>query len=118
METTIIGYLASTTSLVAFGSQFYHIVKSKKTEGISIYRTVFDVISLGLWVIYAARVEDNPLLSAATFEFVTSIGIFILLIYKRHKPIYAIKDWTPPPSPPGEPQSFIIDVRSERRNSV
>ncbi len=116
METSIIGYVATSTSVIGFGSQAFHTMKSKSTAGLSLYRTIFDFVSLGLWVYYAARVEDNPLLIATTFEFLLS-GVIMVFIFKlRHKEV-AVKDYTPPPSPGSDPGS-LIEIKIERRNSV
>lgn len=118
METNIIGYIATSTSVMGFSSQAYHTLKSKSTAGVSIYRSIFDVLSLGLWVYYAARVDDNPLLIATAFEFVLSTVIMIVVIHYRKKSA-AIKDYTPPPSPPhSESESSYIEVKIDRRNSV
>ncbi len=124
MESLVVGYLASSTSIIAFGSQFYHTIKTKTTAGLSLNRSIFDTISLVLWVYYAARLEDIPLLIATACELLTSIGV-IVLIYKNRKHVFlSVKDYTPPPSPPQQqsPHSdtIIIEVKpeSQRRNSV
>jgi hypothetical protein len=117
MERSVVGFIATTTSVAAFGSQFIHTVYSKTTEGISIYRTVFDSISLCLWVYYAAREEDNPLLIATAFELLCSISLLGLIIKNKNTVFSAVKDYTPPPSPPSEPKFITVEVR-DRRNSV
>lgn len=116
METNIIGYIATSTSVIGFGSQALHTMKSKTTAGMSLYRTIFDFISLGLWVFYAARVEDNPLLIATAFEFFLS-GIIMVFIIKSRKKEISIKDYSRPPSPESDPGS-LIEVKIDRRNSV
>ena len=118
METGIIGFVATTTSVLAYGSQFYHTVKTKTTEGISIYRTIFDATSLGLWVYYAARTEDNPLLLATTFELICSLTIMILIVKNRNVRFAAVKDYTPPATPPHEPNFITLDITAGRRNSI
>ena len=120
MELNTIGYIATSTSVLGVSSQAYHLYRSKTTAGISLYRTLFDVLSLGLWVYYAARVEDNPLLIATAFEFLFSA--VIMMFYLKHRPKqYAIKDYTPPPSPPHSDTSTgstLIEVKIDRRNSI
>jgi uncharacterized protein with PQ loop repeat len=126
METTIVGYAATSSSVLAFGSQFYHTLQSKTTNGLSVHRTIFDVVSLALWVYYAARVEDNPLLIATALELFTSIGVCILLFKKKRMsvlPLYEKKyKYSPPPSPLSDPKSqseeFSIVVVPSRRYSV
>ena len=117
METTIVGFIATSSSVLGYGSQFAHTLKSKTTEGMSMYRTIFDATSLGLWVYYAARTEDNPLLIATTFEFLCSLCIMVLIL-KNRRQFTSVKDFTPPPSPPSEPKFTIIDVKPERRSSI
>jgi len=118
MELNVIGYLATSTSIIAFGSQFVHTIKTKSTEGLSLYRTVLDVVSLALWLSYAARSEDIPLLIATGCELVTSLCVCVLIFKNRSAIFVSVKDYTPPPSPPSEPKSVIIEVAPERRNSV
>lgn len=117
METNLIGYIATSTSIIGFGSQVFHTMNTKITTGMSLYRTVFDTFSLGLWVYYAARVNDNPLLIATAFECFLSAIILGFLVKHRRQSI-AVKDYTPPPSPPSDPGSMIIEVRVDRRNSI
>ena len=118
MELSIIGYLATSTSLTAFGSQFIHTIQTKTTNGLSLYRTVLDVVSLALWLSYAARSEDIPLLIATGCELVTSLCVCVLIFKNRSDTFVSVKDYTPPPSPPNEPKSVVIEVLPERRNSV
>jgi uncharacterized protein with PQ loop repeat len=117
METNLIGYIATSTSVIGFGSQVFHTCKTRTTAGMSLYRTVFDTLSLGLWVYYAARVNDNPLLIATAFECLLSTIILVFLVKHRRQSV-AIKDYTPPPSPPSDPGSMILEVKVERRNSI
>jgi uncharacterized protein with PQ loop repeat len=118
METTaIIGYVASSASVIAFSSQLHHTIKTRTTLGLSLRRTIFDVVSLALWIYYAARVEDIPLLIATTVELFASACVCIVLLKNRNWTLVAVKDFTPPPSPPAELKSIVIE-RFERRNSV
>lgn len=119
MEIHILGYIATSTSILAFSSQVYHTVKSKTTVGLSLARTCFDVFSLGLWVYYAARVNDNPLLLATAFEFFLSALVLLIQWKLRSKCPITIASYTPPPSPPSsESGSTRIEVKIDRRNSV
>jgi hypothetical protein len=81
------------------------------------YRTVFDTLSLAFWVYYAARVNDNPLLIATSFECFLSVIILGFLV-KNKKSSISVKDYTPPPSPPSDPGSMCIEVQIDRRNSI
>ena len=115
--TTIIGYVASSASVIAFGTQLHHTIKTQTTAGLSLHRMGFDVLSLVLWIYYAARVEDIPLLIATTFELVASICVCGVIFKNRIWIQVSVKDYTPPPTPPAELNCIIID-RFERRNSV
>jgi uncharacterized protein with PQ loop repeat len=128
METTIVGYIATSSSVLAFGSQFYHTLQSKTTTGLSVHRTIFDVISLALWVYYAARVEDNPLLIATFLELFTCTCVCILIIKERRSNVvFPIKEkekekekeYSPPPTPDSDPNSLSeVIVIPSRRFSV
>ena len=115
--TTIIGYVASSASVIAFSSQLHHTIKTQTTAGLSLRRTIFDVLSLALWIYYAARVEDIPLLIATTIELVASVCVCIILFKKNNWTFIRVKELTPPPSPPVELYGVIVE-KHERRNSV
>ena len=116
MDATLVGYIASGTSVAAFGSQFLHILRYKTTEGVSLTRTVFDAISLALWVFYATRNEDVPLLIATSLELVTSCALCFIVI--RHRKAVSVsmrlKKLTPPSTPPylTEDAPILIHVRA------
>jgi len=108
MDLQLIGYTASTTTILAFALQFVHTVRCGTVEGISLPCTAADSISLGIWVLYATRTEDYPLLIASSCELFLSlcVGLLILnhtLFPKKkgigfvEKPvIVVIRDATPP----------------------
>ena len=83
MSTTIIGYSAASVSMIAFGTQFVHTIRCGSIEGISVGRTVLDTISLVLWVAYATRVEDIPLLIATGCELFLSLCVCAIIL-KHH----------------------------------
>ena len=80
MSDQIIGYVAASTTLVAFGTQFVHTVRSKTIEGVSLARSVLDTASLTLWVLYATRIDDNPLLIATGCELFLSVCVCALVL--------------------------------------
>ena len=80
MENCIIGYTAASVSVVAFGAQFVHTVRCGTVEGLSVSRAVLDAISLSLWVLYATRTEDHPLLIATSFELLLSICVCVVVM--------------------------------------
>ena len=79
----ILGYAAASVTLVAFGSQFIHTIRSKTIEGVSVSRSILDTISLTLWVLYATRIDDNPLLIATGCELFLSLCVCLLLMKHR-----------------------------------
>ena len=83
MSTAIIGYSAASMTMIAFGTQFVHTIRCGSIEGISVGRTVLDTMSLVLWVAYATRVEDIPLLIATGCELFLSLCVCALIL-KHH----------------------------------
>ena len=82
MATDIIGYSAASISVIAFGTQFLHTIRCGSVEGLSLGRTIFDTVSLVLWVAYATRVEDIPLLIATGCELILSLCVCAIIL--RH----------------------------------
>jgi uncharacterized protein with PQ loop repeat len=105
METTVIGYVATSASIIGLLSQFVHTYRSKTTAGVSMTRMALDSLGLILWIAYAARLEDLPLLIATSVELATSCAVLVI-IYK-HRTVPRIKDITPPNS---TDSSVIIEV--------
>lgn len=120
MDNLILGYVASSTSLFAFGSQFLHTIRTKTTDGLSMQRTVFDALSLTLWVAYAARVEDIPLLIAVALELAASVGLIGAIVWSKKEILFFKKEVTPPPTPQRySEENILVEVHpAERRNSV
>jgi len=83
MSTDIIGYSAASVSVIAFGAQFFHTLRCGSVEGLSLGRTIFDTVSLVLWVAYATRVEDIPLLIATSCELVMCICVAALIVKNK-----------------------------------
>lgn len=134
MDDSIIGYAAATTSVVAFGIQFVHTIRSGTTAGLSLPRSVLDSVSLLLWVVYATRIEDHPLLIATSFEFLTSLCVCVIIVRNRYRGWFFVKLNTPDVSPSSsQAESVAIDIspdssvrrdsnisvrRAERRHSI
>ena len=94
----LIGYTASGTTIVAYGLQFFHILRCGTVEGISLPRTLLDTASLALWVLYATRIEDVPLLIATSCELLVSLCVASVVLrhrWQQQKPRQLfIADWT------------------------
>ena len=80
MDLQIIGYTASSATILAFGFQFIHTVRCGTIEGISLPRTIADSISLAIWVLYATRTEDYPLLIASSCELFLSLCVGLIIM--------------------------------------
>ena len=90
MADQIIGYVAASTTIVAFGTQFIHTVRSNTIEGVSLSRSILDTVSLALWVLYATRIDDNPLLIATGCELFLSLCVCALVLKHHvgmHRPV-------------------------------
>ena len=98
METGLIGYVATSASVIGFTAQFIHTVKTRKIEGVSLHRTCLDFLSLALGVLYATRVEDTPLLIATSVELCLSFSIFVSFVYFQKGQI-VFRRIVPSPSP-------------------
>jgi len=83
MATDIIGYSAASISVIAFGAQFIHTIRCGSVVGLSLGRTIFDTVSLVLWVAYATRVEDIPLLIATSCELVMCMCVAALIVKEK-----------------------------------
>jgi uncharacterized protein with PQ loop repeat len=121
METGIIGYVAASTSVIAFGTQFIHTVRCGTVEGISLPRTMLDAVSLTLWVVYATRLEDIPLLIATSFELVTCLCLCgIVLNHYRLKRLPMQLKVLPEEENPRfvSSEHIIVDMKAKRRNSI
>jgi len=85
LVTDIIGYSAASISVIAYGTQFFHTIRCGSVEGMSLGRTIFDTVSLVLWVAYATRVEDIPLLIATGCELVMCVCVTVIVIKEKMK---------------------------------
>lgn len=105
---SVIGYSAAGVSIVAFGSQFYHTVRSGTVAGLSLNRSIFDTISLLLWVAYATRIDDIPLLIATSCELIMSLSICVAILRhcRGNASILPLKNSSPDPSPPSTPIDY------------
>lgn len=77
---SIIGYVAASVTIGAFTVQFYHTLQSGTIAGLSLNRTILDAISLLLWVVYAIRIDDNPLLIATSCEAFTCLCVCLVIL--------------------------------------
>lgn len=108
----LIGYTASGTTIVAYGLQFFHILRCGTVEGISLPRTLLDTASLALWVLYATRIEDIPLLIATSCELLVSLCVASIILRHRCYPLqkeqHVIQDWTPSKGAPAQSTEVCV----------
>jgi hypothetical protein len=115
MDKDIIGYLATTASVIGYGSQFIHTIRNKSVSGLSLNRTIMDSFSLLLWVAYSVRLEDIPLLTATSCELFVSLFVCVLIL--RQKKTQRIYDAKTISSESFNSNDCVIDI-PERRNSI
>lgn len=118
MDDRIIGYTASTTSILAFGFQFVHTLRCGTVEGISLSRTVFDTASLSLWVVYATRIEDLPLLIACSCELFLSFCVCAVILRHHVYGSCATLQDTVVPAKEEPCVIVVLPTEKERRNSI
>ncbi len=70
---TIIGFCAAALTTFSFVPQFIKIVKTKKTEGLSLFMMVQIAVGLMLWIIYGLLRKDIVLITA------NSVGLLIVI---------------------------------------
>ncbi len=80
---TILGYIAACCTTASFLPQAVETIRTKDTEGISLYMYLLFTGGVIIWVVYAFITKDMPLLIANA---ITSVLAMIILIYKiRYK---------------------------------
>ena len=122
----LIGYTASSTTVVAYGVQFFHIIRCGTVEGISLPRTLLDTVSLALWVLYATRTEDLPLLIATSCELLVSLCVASIVIKHQCRPSLQqkqkmeqviIQDWAPKGPLEGSVEVCVVYVQPPLQRS-
>ncbi len=68
-----IGFTAATLTTFSFVPQFLKLIKTKRTEGLSLMMMVQIATGLLLWIVYGLLRKDVVLISANT------VGFFIVL---------------------------------------
>ena len=77
--TDILGYLAATLTTLSFLPQAVKVIKTKKTEGISLWMYIIFTTGVFFWFIYGLLSLIYPIIIA---NFVTLIFASIILFYK------------------------------------
>ncbi|MDD4532749.1 MAG: SemiSWEET transporter [Bacilli bacterium] len=79
MNLDFLGYVAAVCTTVSFLPQAFKIIKSKKTNDISLIMYSILVIGVILWTIYGIYMKDWSLILANA---ITSVSASVVLVYK------------------------------------
>jgi len=78
----IIGYIAATLTTVSFLPQAIKVIKTRNTEGISLWMYIMFTIGVAFWFFYGLIVTEYPIIIANA---ITLIFASIILIFKVKK---------------------------------
>lgn len=76
--TTTIGFIAATASTASFAPQAWKIIKSRKTDDISLAMYVVTVSAFALWMAYGILLNEWPLIVTNSICFLLS-GFILLM---------------------------------------
>ncbi len=76
----IIGFTAASLTTFSFVPQFLKLIKTKKTEGLSLQMMVQIAAGLFLWIIYGLLRKDIVLISANFVGFVIVLSTIVLYL--------------------------------------
>ena len=81
--TTFIGLLAGTCTTIAFIPQLVKVVKTKKTDGISLWMYIIYIIGLSLWLVFGILTNTSAII--ITHSIAISLAMYILYyVIKNH----------------------------------
>ena len=76
----LIGISAAICTTGCYFPQFIKIIKTKKTNDISLGMYIILTIGIFLWLIYGILLKDLPLISANSVTLILTVGVLILKI--------------------------------------
>lgn len=83
MITNFIGLLAGTCTTIAFIPQVVKVVKTKKTDGISLWMYIIYIIGILLWLLFGILTKINVIIITHIIAF--SLATYILYyVIKNH----------------------------------
>ncbi len=83
---TIIGLLAAALTTFGFFPQLIKIIRTKRTEDISLYMYIILICGVILWEIYGIIIEDIPIIVANIVTLILTVSILILkIVYQRRE---------------------------------
>jgi len=81
--TSLIGFIAALLTTASFLPQAFKTIRSKNTQGLSLFMYVIFSTGVFLWLVYGIRIGDMPVIIANA---VTLVFALIILGYKiRYK---------------------------------
>ena len=87
MSITLLGILAGALTSSSFIPQAYRIIKTKRTEGISIPMYTLFTIGVFIWLIYGILMHDLAVILTNIVTFIPALIILILTVKYHHKRI-------------------------------
>lgn len=80
---TILGLAAALCTTTAFAPQAWKVLKTRRTEDLSLEMYIIFTLGITLWLIYGILIKDIPIIVANVITFLFAITILILkLKYK------------------------------------
>lgn len=90
--TTVIGLMAAFLTTLAFVPQVIHILKTKKTDGISLAMYSAFTSGVALWLAYGFMVMDLPVILANAVTLVLALIVLGLTLYSRRPKFDLVAD--------------------------
>ena len=98
----IVGSVAALCSITAFVPQAWRIVKTRKTEDLSVLMWTLQVIAFVVWIIYGAMLAAWPIVVENAVCVVLSGFILVMSILPHHMR-HAVADRIDPDAPTDAP---------------
>lgn len=80
---TVIGFLAATLTTIAYVPQAVKSIRTKQTEGISLWMYVIMALGIMFWLVYGIFNRDWPIIWANAVTILLVIPILIIKIMHR-----------------------------------
>ena len=83
----IVGFMASTLSVLNQFPQAIKVFRSQDTHSISLIMYCIVVVAITMWLIYGIMLNDGPLISANALSLIPIVYIFIIKLKNTIKGI-------------------------------
>lgn len=80
MSITLLGILAGALTSCSFIPQAYQVIKTKRTEGISIPMYTLFTIGVFIWILYGILIHDLAIILTNIVTFIPALIILILTL--------------------------------------